>query len=174
MRRWFQGPRWTRGRTNMKISLYIHFPWEPGMPSKAKYLPLRATKCLYRYLMRFSKQLWFERIWYSQHSHAMTPCPKIQKQHTCVNDNQLKNTSWKEIQMSTLLPSLKVTLHLKMHGWKTSFLFEWPIFSGYVSFRECILDVLTNLRYLWSFGHIKATSTKITLYIRIYIIYVHT
>ena len=26
--------------------------------------------------------------------------------------------------------------HLKMDGWNTSFLLEWPIFRGYVSFRE--------------------------------------
>ena len=28
--------------------------------------------------------------------------------------------------------------HLKMDGWKTSFLLGWPIFRGYVSFRECV------------------------------------
>ncbi len=27
--------------------------------------------------------------------------------------------------------------HLKMDGWNTSFLLGWPIFRGYVSFREC-------------------------------------
>ena len=27
--------------------------------------------------------------------------------------------------------------HLKMDGWNTSFLFGWPIFRGYVSFKEC-------------------------------------
>ena len=26
--------------------------------------------------------------------------------------------------------------HLKMDGWVTSCLLEWPIFRGYVSFRE--------------------------------------
>ncbi len=35
-----------------------------------------------------------------------------------------------------LLPSLKLTYPLKMDGWNTSFLFKWPIFRGYVSFRE--------------------------------------
>ena len=34
------------------------------------------------------------------------------------------------------LPSLKLTWHLKMDGWKTSFLLGWPIFRCYVSFRE--------------------------------------
>ena len=28
--------------------------------------------------------------------------------------------------------------HLKMDGWKTSFLLGWPMFMGYVSFREGI------------------------------------
>ncbi len=28
------------------------------------------------------------------------------------------------------LPSLKLTYHLKMDGWNTSFLLEWPIFRG--------------------------------------------
>ena len=32
--------------------------------------------------------------------------------------------------------SLKLTWHLKMDGWKTSFLLGWPIFRCYVSFRE--------------------------------------
>ena len=36
-----------------------------------------------------------------------------------------------------LLPSLKLTWHLKMDGWNTSFLLGWPIFRCYVSFREC-------------------------------------
>ena len=30
--------------------------------------------------------------------------------------------------------------HLKMGGWKTSFLLGCPIFRGYVSFREGIVD----------------------------------
>ena len=36
------------------------------------------------------------------------------------------------------LPSLKLTQHLKMDVWKTSFLLGWPSFRSYVSFRECI------------------------------------
>ena len=39
---------------------------------------------------------------------------------------------------STSIPSLKLTWHLKMDGWNTSFLLGWPIFRCYVSFRECI------------------------------------
>ena len=37
------------------------------------------------------------------------------------------------------LPSLKLTasLHLKIDGWKTTFVLGWPIFRGYVSFKEC-------------------------------------
>ena len=34
------------------------------------------------------------------------------------------------------LPSLKLTCLVKMDGWNTSFLFGWPIFRGYVGFRE--------------------------------------
>ncbi len=34
--------------------------------------------------------------------------------------------------------SLKLTWHLKMDGWNTSFLLGWPILRGYVSFREGI------------------------------------
>ena len=35
------------------------------------------------------------------------------------------------------LPSLKLTFsHLKMDGWNTSILLGWPIFRGYISFRE--------------------------------------
>ena len=29
---------------------------------------------------------------------------------------------------------------LKMDGWNTSFLSGWPIFRGYVSFRECTYE----------------------------------
>ena len=35
-----------------------------------------------------------------------------------------------------LLPFLKLTQHLKMDGWKTTFLLGWRIFQGYFSFRE--------------------------------------
>ena len=38
-----------------------------------------------------------------------------------------------------LLPSLKLTEHLIMHGWNTSFLWGWPIFRGYVKLWGCIL-----------------------------------
>ena len=40
-------------------------------------------------------------------------------------------------------PSLKLTAicHLKMDGWNSSFLLGWPIFRGYVSFRECIIEM---------------------------------
>ncbi len=34
------------------------------------------------------------------------------------------------------IPSLKLTEHLKIGGWKMNFLLRWPIFRGYVSFRE--------------------------------------
>ena len=38
------------------------------------------------------------------------------------------------------VPSLKLTFsHLKMDGWKTSFLLGQPIFWCYVGFRECIV-----------------------------------
>ena len=29
--------------------------------------------------------------------------------------------------------------HLKMDGWKTTFLLKWPLFKGHVSFRGCNL-----------------------------------
>ena len=39
--------------------------------------------------------------------------------------------------IKNIRPSLKLTFsHLKMDGWKTSFLLGRPIFRGYVSFRE--------------------------------------
>ena len=38
--------------------------------------------------------------------------------------------------LSSELPSLKLTWPLKMDGWNTSFLLGWPVFRGYVSFRE--------------------------------------
>ncbi len=40
---------------------------------------------------------------------------------------------------ANMIPSLKLTWHLKMDGWNTSFLLGWPIFRGYVSFREGIV-----------------------------------
>ncbi len=51
------------------------------------------------------------------------------------------------------VPSLKLTFsHLKMDGWNTSFLLGWPIFRGYVSFRECT----ASHSEIWGtiFGHI--------------------
>ena len=45
----------------------------------------------------------------------------------------LGNFSVKDLK---ILPSLKLTYHLKMDGWKTTFLLRGPILRGYVSFRE--------------------------------------
>ena len=74
---------------------------------------------------------------------------------------------WKLLQ--GLLQWLKITLpetnssHLEMDGWKTSFLLEWLIFRGYVSFREgmCLPtkkkypEVLFTCRFFikFVFGH---------------------
>ena len=40
--------------------------------------------------------------------------------------------------MLIVIPSLKLTFSpLKINGWKMNFFLGWPIFTGYVSFREC-------------------------------------
>jgi len=54
-----------------------------------------------------------------------------------------------------MLPSLKQAKSQKMDGWKTSFVLGWPIFNGYVSFREGnlsseSLDMLSTLGFLVS------------------------
>ena len=36
--------------------------------------------------------------------------------------------------------------HLKMDGWNTSFPLGWPIFKGYISFRECIPMIDRSLK----------------------------
>ena len=47
---------------------------------------------------------------------------------------------WCVVVSSQQLPSLKLTFSpLKIDGWNTIFLLGWPIFRGYVSFREGIL-----------------------------------
>ena len=38
-----------------------------------------------------------------------------------------------------------------MDGWKTTFLFGWPIFRGYVSFRECIYVKFRGCTFLAKF-----------------------
>ena len=45
------------------------------------------------------------------------------------------------------LPFLKLTWHLKMDGWNTSFLLGWPIFKSYVSLQECA----SSLVRWWTF-----------------------
>ena len=44
-----------------------------------------------------------------------------------------------------VIPFLKLTYlyPLKIDGWKTTFLLEWPIFRAYVSFREGIVFVVS-------------------------------
>ena len=53
---------------------------------------------------------------------------------------QQKVSQWSfkvTLVLTSNLPSLKLTWHLKMDGWNTSFLLGWPIFRGYVSLQEC-------------------------------------
>ena len=45
------------------------------------------------------------------------------------------------------------SLHLKMDGWKTSFLLGWPIFRYYVSFRECIYIKGETQKHKKTFSH---------------------
>ena len=56
------------------------------------------------------------------------------------HDNNVRIRMFRKfkVMLPNNLYSLKLTLHLKMDGWKTTFLLEWPIFRGYVSFRGCI------------------------------------
>ena len=55
-----------------------------------------------------------------------------------INETLSEKIRWIEsFESDDQLPSLKLTWHLKMDGWNTSFLLGWPIFRGYVSFREC-------------------------------------
>ena len=63
--------------------------------------------------------------------------------------------------------TLKLTWHLKMDGWNTSFLLGWPIFRGYVSFRECskgefggIFVCFTNFDPLEDFVSVVKESKK--------------
>ena len=52
----------------------------------------------------------------------------------------LTNTFLKGLKPPTrmdLLPR-KLAYHLKIHGWKTTFLLTWPVFTGHVDFQGCI------------------------------------
>ena len=42
----------------------------------------------------------------------------------------------------------------KMDGWNTTFLFGWPIFKGYVSFREGTVDAseIPGVQTSWLVG----------------------
>ena len=59
---------------------------------------------------------------------------RASKLHMLARYNQTMPKPW--------LPSLKLTSHLKMDGWKTTFLLGWPMFRCYVSLRECSSDVI--------------------------------
>ena len=56
------------------------------------------------------------------------------------------NTHTKNDALKKGIRSLKLTQHLQMDGWNTSFLLGWPIFRCYVRFRECIsLQMMASL-----------------------------
>ena len=67
------------------------------------------------------------------------------------------------------LPSLKLTYHLKMDGWNTSFLLGWPIFKGYVSFREGTIETHFHFHrnsHHPSHPHALSTTTAATAKVR--------
>ena len=67
------------------------------------------------------------------------------------------------------LPSLKLTCHLKMDGWNTSFLLGWPIFKGYVSFREGTIETHFHFHrnsHHPSHPHALSTTTAATAKVR--------
>ena len=54
---------------------------------------------------------------------------------------RIATTRWYHIAswQNNISPSLKInSLHLKMDDWKMNFFLAWPIFRGYLSFRDCI------------------------------------
>ena len=71
---------------------------------------------------------------------TMRPCNKIHGRTWCFvpiwgGEGPEPLTSDAEYKMGPI-SSLKLTYHLKTHGWNTSFLLGWPIFRCYVSFGE--------------------------------------
>ena len=48
-------------------------------------------------------------------------------------------------QSKCIYPETNI-MHRKIDGWKMSFLLGRPIFSGYVSFRECTYNPITGHR----------------------------
>ena len=71
------------------------------------------------------------------------------------NNGSFRQTSFAKLQHlinnSYPVPSLKLTQHLEMDGWNTSFLLGSPIFRGYVSFRECNIHI-SRISSLSNFG----------------------
>ena len=52
------------------------------------------------------------------------------------------------VALHIMLPSLKLTYHLKIDGWKTTFVWGRPIFRGYVCFREStwhVYNIITDV-----------------------------
>ena len=76
------------------------------------------------------------------------------------------NTHTKNDAFKKGIRSLKLTQHLHMDGWNTSFLLGWPIFRCYFRSRECIS--LQMMASLWGevIVHIISGVIQVCRYLR--------
>lgn len=63
--------------------------------------------------------------------------PKQAKSVGCVLNFILRGPSFRATQGKATLPETNITEPLRIKGWNTNFLLGRPIFTGYVSIREC-------------------------------------
>ena len=90
---------------------------------------------------------WIKRCYFLQRQGRLGKTPRLGKRGQLSEARSFHSFN-ENVALHIMLPSLKLTYHLKIDGWKTTFVWGRPIFRGYVCFGEStwhVYNIITDV-----------------------------
>ena len=91
---------------------------------------------------------WSKRCYFLQRQGRLGKTPRLGKRGQLSEARRSFHSFNANVALHIMLPSLQLTYHLKIDGWKTTFVWGRPIFRGYVCFREStwhVYNIITDV-----------------------------
>ena len=91
---------------------------------------------------------WIKRCCFLQRQGRLGKTPRLGKRGQLSEARRSFHSFNANVALHIMLPSLKLTYHLKIDGWKTTFVWGRPIFRGYVCFRKStwhVYNIITDV-----------------------------
>ena len=136
------------------IRVLVAIPFPLGHSAEQKLLatsghpePLVPQKFYAAYMCLVSQvsSQWIKRCYFLQRQGRLGKTPRLGTRGQLSEARRSFHSLNANVALHIMLPSLKLTYHLKIDGWKTTFVWGRPIFRGYASFRESTWHVYNIL-----------------------------